>query len=474
MIINEKSDNYRSQVQESYNVDRDWEDLSEADTVVAKPSSPAPEAGIRLHTRKRRSGGRPSVVFQKASTRRVPALSTVQPPRRVAVDKELWLNGMLDFTSFGVKYIFDVVRRAVWFMKFPISFLLFVWMLAFVTVKVQDTLRAALSPACFIPGISNLRLCRPEEPRPEGAPKPPRRADYPAMVDMQSRSFEELLDQSVFMGGGGLSLNIKKAEIASRDLLTLIKYSDMKSKDVLLEMMDSFILDAQSAGRSLNKLNAKIGGAVDSITSVNNYALRVIEEAQANAPSAFSLKGIIPWSSKPDTQAVVTATFTQAMELLSTHLRRLILEAEISHASLEKLEERLSTLHEIVTREDVALAASRAELFADLWTVLGGNRDKVDQHDNNLALLKNLGGYRNKALSLVVSALHTLRGLSEEIENLRERVSEPELIGSAIPVEVHMESIKAGLGRLQEGRLKAKEREAYVLRQIMGEEGITE
>lgn len=203
------------------------------------------------------------MVFQKASTRRVPASPTVQPPRRVVVDKDVWLNGMLDLASFGVKYIFDVVRRAVWFMKFPISVLLFVWMLAFITVKVQDTLRAAMSPVCFIPGISNLRLCQPEQLRTEGAPKPPRRADYPAMVDMQSKSFEELLDQSVFMGGGGLSLNIKKAEIASRDLLTLIKYSDMKSKDVLLEMMDAFILDAQSAGRSLNKLNAKIGGAVD-------------------------------------------------------------------------------------------------------------------------------------------------------------------------------------------------------------------
>lgn len=474
MIINDKSDNYRNQDQETCSMDRDWEDLSEADTVVAKPSPSPPEASIRLHTRKRRSGGRPSVIFQKASTRRAPASPTAQRPRRVVVNKEVWLNGMLDLTSFSAKYIFDVVRRAVSFMKFPISILLFVWMLAFITVKVQDALRAALSPVCFIPGISSLRVCRPEIPYAETAPKAPRRADYPAMIDMQSKSFEELLDQSVFMGGGGLSLNIKKAEIASRDLLTLIKYSDMKSKDVLVEMMDSFILDAQTAGRSLNKLNAKIGGAVDSITSVNNYALRVIEEAQANAASGFSLKALIPWSSKSDTQAVVTATFTQAMELLSTHLRRLILEAEISHASLEKLEERLSTLHEIVTREDAALAASRAALFADLWTILGGNRDKVDQHDNNLVLLKNLGGYRNKALSLVVSALHTLRGLSSEIENLRERVSEPELIGTAIPIEVHMESIKAGLGRLQEGRLKAKEREAYVLRQIMGEEGITD
>ena len=71
--------------------------------------------------------------------------------------------------------------------------------------------------------------------------------------------------------------------------------------------------------------------------------------------------------------------------------------------------------------------------------------------------------------ALVVSSLYTLRELSEDIENLRERVAEPDLIGSQVPVVVHIESIKAGLGRLQEGRIKSKERGDYVGKRIMSE-----
>jgi len=49
--------------------------------------------------------------------------------------------------------------------------------------------------------------------------------------------------------------------------------------------------------------------------------------------------------------------------------------------------------------------------------------------------------------------------MGEDMEDLRERVSAPEIAGSAIPVKVHMESIRNGLKRLKQRRMKAKEKE---------------
>jgi hypothetical protein len=75
-------------------------------------------------------------------------------------------------------------------------------------------------------------------------------------------TFDQLLDESV--GGKGLALEVKKAEMASNDLITLVRVSDLKSKDQIVERLSKFSDDARGTGRSLHSLGAKIHGAVDS------------------------------------------------------------------------------------------------------------------------------------------------------------------------------------------------------------------
>jgi len=200
---------------------------------------------------------------------------------------------------------------------------------------------------------------------------------------------------------------------------------------------------------------------------VNDYALHTIEAAIANAPSRYSPKYLIPWYSFPHTSEIVTQTFTEAMDVLSGSMQRLIIEAEVSLANLGSLEEHLSTLHEVVSREDSSISSAKSELLSELWTKVGGNRRALRGYDDHLQLLRDLGGYRKSALVHVVSALQTLQAMSEDMEDLRERVAAPELTAGRIPVEVHMRSIKSGLERLREGRLKAKEREEEAIRRVL-------
>ena len=88
-----------------------------------------------------------------------------------------------------------------------------------------------------------------------------RHADYPKMVEIQSKTFEQLLDESVV--GSGLSLEIKKAEIATRDLVTLVRMSKLTSKDLLADALTDFVDDARNAAKGMQKLSAKVNGAVD-------------------------------------------------------------------------------------------------------------------------------------------------------------------------------------------------------------------
>ena len=202
--------------------------------------------------------------------------------------------------------------------------------------------------------------------------------------------------------------------------------------------------------------------------AVNDYALHSIEAAHSKSPRTISnMYGIMPWRSSRATDAIVTQTFGEAMNVLSTAMQRLILEAEVNLANLDKLEERLLTLHDIISREDSSLTSEKAELLSELWTKLGWNKKTLRNFDDHLLMLKNLGSYRKQALAHVVAALQSLQSLSSDMEEIRERVAAPELTGSKIPVEVHMKSIRSGLERLKEGRVRAKRLEEDAIRRVL-------
>lgn len=201
--------------------------------------------------------------------------------------------------------------------------------------------------------------------------------------------------------------------------------------------------------------------------AVNDYALQKIDAAQKTKPSRL-YAALIPWSSREKSiNQVVLETFAEAMNILSTDMERLIIEAETNIIALDTLEERLCTLHDIISREDITLSSEKANLLAELWTILGFNRNELRNFDQSLLLLKELKTYRQQALARVVTALQTLQMMSADMEDLRERVARPAIAGSAIPVEVHMKSIQYGLERLREGRTRAKELDEAAIRRVL-------
>ena len=200
--------------------------------------------------------------------------------------------------------------------------------------------------------------------------------------------------------------------------------------------------------------------------AVNDYALQRIDAVQKNKPSP--LYALVPWKShRKSINEIVVETFGEAMNILSSDMGRLIIEAEANIVALNDLGERLSTLHDIVSREDLTLSGEKADLLANLWTTLGFNRHELRNFDQSLSLLKELKTYRQQALARVVAALQTLQSMSADMEDLRERVARPALTGSKIPVEVHMKSIKFGLERLREGRTRAKELDEAAIKRVL-------
>lgn len=194
--------------------------------------------------------------------------------------------------------------------------------------------------------------------------------------------------------------------------------------------------------------------------AVNNYALKSIEAARMNKKWFSGAREI-------QIDEIIAHTFDQAMSILSINMERLILEAEQCLHHLTDLEEQLTTLHYITTREDISISAAKSDLLEELWTRLGGNRKSLQNFDHNLEILKGLAAYRQQAFGHVLAAMQTLQAMSEDMEDIRERVAAPDLAGAKIPVEVHIQSIQIGLDRLRQGRILAKKLEEDAIRSAL-------
>ncbi|KAJ3915358.1 hypothetical protein F5877DRAFT_81916 [Lentinula edodes] len=304
---------------------------------------------------------------------------------------------------------------------------------------------------CGIPWVHDLSVCR--DPTLDATF--PQWADFPRLIDAQITTFEQLLDTSV--GSSALSLDIKKAEMAVLDLAVLVRSSTLTSKDVLGEELIAFAHDARSSGRGLQRLSSKVAATVDLILAVNEYAMATISKAQTSFPS-FGSEVVAYVFPESTVEKVVLRTFAEAMQTLSTVVERLILLAEVELANLERLEEHLSVLYDIVIRENFTISSTKAELLGAIWTWLGGNRSILKGYDEHLTLLSGVADYRKRALIQVISSLQALRALSNDMEGLREQMSKPTLSGQTIPVEIHTKSIELGVRRLKSSRALAKEK----------------
>ena len=204
--------------------------------------------------------------YAEASLPMSPSTKSPRPKRFTFPSADVLLDVAKDISILTIRYVCDISSRALHHSRFMLGFLLALWAVAFITIRVvSPTLWGAVSPVCYMPLISSSNLCeswRNTLPVNKTAgKKAPRWADYPKMVDLQSKRFQQLMDESI--GGSALSLEVKKAEMAITDLVSFVRLSKLKAKDTLASSLVQFVLDAKKTGRGLQKLSSKIGGTVD-------------------------------------------------------------------------------------------------------------------------------------------------------------------------------------------------------------------
>ncbi|KZT60989.1 hypothetical protein CALCODRAFT_448139 [Calocera cornea HHB12733] len=386
--------------------------------------------------------------------------------------EEFLLDAAWNTIWFWARYAFDVLKHAVILAKKPLSLLLIVYVLYLVVLRSLDTVvPAVLAPICRMPLMPHfMPICNDIL----SSDKLPPRPDFPNLMDLQNK-FENILEDSA--SSTTVALELKKSEMAIRDLTNLVKVSDLVAKDRLSILLDAFIGSAKIAGRELQRLGSRVGGTVDNILAMDDYVLRLLEET-SNVPEVDPvmrmIRALVPIGPSAAQRALaqrqgIETLWFQATGALENNIARLIGEAEASVVLLDRLEADLDVIDEMLGRESLHVENKTGELLAELWTRLGGNRRQLANFKSHRTLIVNIRSYRSRAVGYVTSTLVQLQQLSSDLEDLRDRVSTPLLSNpdTNIPLEVHVNSIRKGIERLAEGRTRAKAREDSYLRQLL-------
>ncbi|KAH9923212.1 uncharacterized protein B0H18DRAFT_1212281 [Fomitopsis serialis] len=350
-----------------------------------------------------------------------------------------------------VLYIGDALRDAFWLLKKPLGILIFILALTIACDYVAGKLGGIL---CLIPGMTSSMFCTRYASAPIDVDinRKPLDLDLDKLVGLHGK-FEDVMTTNV--GTDMIQLKLKQSEIATRNLVILVRNSDLRSRDALAEALLQFLDDAKKAGEGLIRLTKGIDGAVNRIAAANEFALRTMEAATAESSSLSRLVTALLFRST--TKAIVAPSYREVMETLAHETDLALLQASASAASLERLEETLDTIHAICSREGLSLSRKHAELLSELWTILGGNRDLRRSNEMQLALLKDIDWYRTQALTRVVVTRDVLLMMTVDVEELRDQAATPHLVGERVPVEALIDGIGRSIEGLKEGRRRANE-----------------
>ncbi|KAK3953525.1 hypothetical protein QBC32DRAFT_397062 [Pseudoneurospora amorphoporcata] len=374
------------------------------------------------------------------------------------------------FNTFS--WALGVVGLAFRYAQKPIAILVSVYLIFGLLSMVQNmatlSIHAALSPVCRVPGARwlNLPFCV------DSSTKTNTHIQFDPIIEVQDR-FEGVLEKAA--ESASLPLEMKRSELAIRDLRTMVRYSQLHGKEQLILEFDGYIDAASSATWDLQRFNTRVGSTIDSIISVNRWTSRYIDELSDD----MEHRGIIgewwdwvfsPFQPSTYTERKLLDQYIDHTIRVSDKIANLIREAQAVLVTLQRAEDHLEVIYDFVTRTQEHIQAKKEEVFWQLWTYIGIKSGNRKSYNNQLTLLGKVEEQRSEAVTQLSELIVELQNIQASLNGLRDRVGEPEVARDAgldIPLYVHVETIDRGVERLESARNKIRDVENERVREAL-------
>lgn len=380
------------------------------------------------------------------------------------------------FASSAPEFLFDLVawtigilRMALRYAQKPLAIMLAVYLAIGACMMAKDmvihSIMAPLMPLCRVPGASLLSLpfcpdALSHKKARDGS------VEFDELMNVQSQ-FEKVLEDSA--QGVSIPMDMKRSEASVRDLRTMVKYSDLPTRDEMVHEFDNYIDSIRVSADDLTMFNTHVGGAVDSVISINRWTSRYIDsiaenrEANNNMLSRFGGWVFSPFQVSVFDEHVLLDKYIEHTALVSDKIANLIVEAQAIRRHLSQAEDSLQLISEHVVHTGNVVKEKHSEVFWNIWTLVGANTRRLHNLNVQLGLLQQVEAQRHSAVRRLDSLVHDLYDIQTKLSDLRDRVAAPELLAdtASIPLSVHIETINAGVERLEtaRGRIRAEENE---------------
>ncbi|KAK5663719.1 hypothetical protein OQA88_4150 [Cercophora sp. LCS_1] len=371
-------------------------------------------------------------------------------------------------------WFFGLIGLAFRYAQKPLAIFLALYLSFGALILVQNmatkSITASLSPICSLPGASwlNLPFCAVIFPADEKTGAGP--VEFDGLMKVQD-NFELVLEKSA--QGVSLPMEMKRTEASVRDLRTMVRHSNLQGKEELVLEFDELIETARKASNDLQRFNTHVGSAVDSVISINRWTSRYLDGISAEIRNRGLISEWTTWIFSPFQPAVFSERlllnkYIEHTSMVSDRIEQLIMEAQAVLKTLAKAEGHLGVIFDFVTRTQKSVQGQRDEILWTLWTLIGANSRRLHNLGGQLAMLSQVGQQRETAKDQLNELVMELGKIQVGLENLRERVAEPELVrDTEIPLSVHVETINRGVERLDRARRRIREAEDEQVREVL-------
>ncbi|KAI0384019.1 hypothetical protein F5Y04DRAFT_248785 [Hypomontagnella monticulosa] len=395
-----------------------------------------------------------------------------EPPKPPTLS-ERFTASVPEFLFDTAAWTFGTLRMAFRYAQWPLAISFAIYLSIGALLMAKDALihsvTAPLVPLCYIPGASLLNLPFCPDPSAKTASS---LVEFDELMNVQAQ-FEKVLDDSA--QGVSLPMDMKRSEASVRDLRTMVKYSDLPTRNELVHEFDNYIGTVRDSANDLQMFNTHVGSAVDSVISINRWTSRYIDsiamerEAHNNMLSRFSDWIFAPFQPSVFDERPLLEKYIEHTAMVSDKIANLIIEAQAILRLLNQAENSLELISEHVVQTNNVVKEAQNEVFWTIWTLIGANNRRLHNLKSQLGLLKQVESQRTSAVERLAGLIHDLFDIQTKLGDLRDRVAAPELLGdtNAIPLRVHIETINAGVERLEAARSRIRAEENERLQQAL-------
>ncbi|KAK0733564.1 hypothetical protein B0T26DRAFT_736478 [Lasiosphaeria miniovina] len=408
--------------------------------------------------------------------RRRGASGNQQAPQSSLGDR---LSKSLPDALLGVlSWIFGLVGLAFRYAQKPLAILASLYLVFGGLIVLQNmatkSITASLSPICRVPGASwlDLPFC-PDAAAKDGRPRERGPVEFDDLMHVQDR-LEEAIEKSVQRAS--IPIEMKRSEAAIRDLRTLVKYSNLQSRNELTLEFDGLIDTVRATSRALQKFNSRVGSTVDWVISMSRWTSSHLDSSTSADDSSRGLLGdwaswlFAPFQPAVFTERIVLDRYVELASLVSERIASLIEEAETVLGRLKKAEDHLELIHDLVTTSQKSVQVRRDDILWTLWTLIGVNSRPLANLNGQLALLAQVSRQRSDAVHQINELVVELGKIEASLSDLRTSVAEPGLVrgkGVEVPLSVHIETINQGVERLEAARNRIRAAEDEQVKAVL-------